>query len=293
MKARDVAARIARAFPDLWLHTLQPLGEGWANATWLVNGDVVFRFPKREQAAQAILREMAVLPGLAQSLPVAVPDYRYAVPHGTLDDARPFGGYGLVPGTPMCDLPRSVDVASTAASVGRFLTALHEVPLAYAVAAGVPGGSGKQWRDGYVAWCATVRRYSAPVLTGPEQRTVAATFDRFLGDDDHFTFTPVLLHRDLSEDHLMIDADRGTLTGVIDFEDMSIGDPAFDFTGLDCLGDPVYATYNGPVDDGFAERIRFYRWLLPLHELYYGVESGLPEYVQRGVARLRRALDDA
>ena len=73
---------------------------------------------------------------------------------------------------------------------------------------------------------------------------------------------------------------------------MSIGDPAFDFIGLTVLGSGVAAAYQGPVDGGFAERMRFYTWLWPLHELRYGVEADLPEYIRRGVGRLRNDLSE-
>jgi hypothetical protein len=71
---------------------------------------------------------------------------------------------------------------------------------------------------------------------------------------------------------------------------MSIGDPAFDFIGLTALGGGVANAYQGPADGGFAERMRFYTWLWPLHELRYGVDVGLPEHIRRGVRRLRSDL---
>ncbi|MHB8926136.1 MAG: phosphotransferase [Bacillota bacterium] len=97
-------------------------------------------------------------------------------------------------------------------------------------------------------------------------------------------------HRDLSADHLLVDPQTLGLTGVIDFEDAAVGDPAFDFTGLAGLGPGALDNYKGPSDAGFAERIEFYRRLVPLHELLYGIEEGLPERVAGGLLRLRRDL---
>lgn len=290
MNAHEASIAITAAFPELSINTILPFGAGWANITWLINGKLVFRFPKNARVAASTLREIAVLPVLRRGLPTAVPDFRYAAPRGISAYPFAFVGYTLVPGTPLNQAPSGLNLPSVAGVMGAFLTALHSFPLSSAIALGVPGGTAEDWRAEYARWYEETRRLSAPYLTNDEQARVDSIVARFLQDDRYFTFTPVLLHRDLSEEHVLIDPHTGRLSGVIDFEDMSIGDPAFDFIGLTALGGGVANAYQGPVDGGFAERMRFYTWLWPLHEVRYGVEAGLPEHIRRGVRRLRSDL---
>ncbi|MGH2390426.1 MAG: phosphotransferase family protein, partial [Chloroflexota bacterium] len=258
MDISEASTAITTAFPALSINTISPFGVGWANITWLVNGEFVFRFPKNARVAEATLREIRVLPALRSTLPTTVPDFRYAAPHGA--DVYPFAfaGYTLVPGIPLKEAPRGLDLTTPAGAMGAFLSALHRYPVSLATALGVPGGTAEDWRTEYADWHEETRRLGAPYLTVNEQAVVDAIMERFLQDDRHFAFTPVLLHRDLGEEHVLIDPRTCLLSGVIDFEDMSIGDPAFDFIGLTALGPGVAAAYQGPVDGGFGERMRFY-----------------------------------
>ncbi len=61
------------------------LGEGWDFATFVVNDDWVFRFPKRRQAARQLARERQLLDALAPRSPtdqaIAIPRYRYLRRH--------------------------------------------------------------------------------------------------------------------------------------------------------------------------------------------------------------------
>ncbi len=285
MDSERARGLIRHAFPELPALSVRPFGEGWANTAFLVDDALLFRFPKNERVAAAVGREMALLPALGAKagLPVPVPDYRFAAREGALDFPWPFGGYPLIPGTPLSSGP---EVAPAfAGAVGDFLTALHRFPVEQAAACGVPGGKPEAWRAEYRRWYAETRALIWPHLSLAEQQSVAAFIERFLDDDRHFRFKPVLLHHDLSPDHLLVE--DAVLTGVIDFEDAIIGDPCFDLIGVLHLGPGVLDHYRGPIDPGFFDRMRFYTRLWPLHEIRYGVESGQSEHIQRGLARLQ------
>ncbi len=51
----------------------------------------------------------------------------------------------------------------------------------------------------------------------------------------------VVLHGDLVGDHLLVDEHTGRLTGIIDFSDVALGDPAHDFLGFWSYGASVAA----------------------------------------------------
>ena len=70
---RTVDAALARElieqqFP-LKAPRVEALGEGWDNSVFAVNGEWVFRFPRRQVAVPLLDREARVLPQLAGKLP--------------------------------------------------------------------------------------------------------------------------------------------------------------------------------------------------------------------------------
>lgn len=293
MDAIRAAPLIRAAFPDLPVRSVQPFGHGRANVVFLVDQSLLFRFPRTERAAASTRKEIALLPALASAgLPVPTPDFRYPAPAGALDHPWPFAGYTLLPGTPAANLAHGQLAASVPGAVGDFLTALHRFPIERATALGVPGGAPQQWRAAYETWYRETRPLIWPYLHARQQQAVAGFIEAFLGNDRHFRFKPVLLHHDLSADHLLIDPATGEVSGIIDFEDAIVGDPCFDLIGVISLGAGVLDHYRGPIDPGFFERMRFYNRLWSLHELRYGAETGHPEPIEKGLSRLRADLGE-
>ena len=65
---------IAASFPRLADARIEPLGQGWDNWVYLVAGEFVFRFPRRQLGADCLEAELRVLPNLTGlPLPISVP----------------------------------------------------------------------------------------------------------------------------------------------------------------------------------------------------------------------------
>jgi aminoglycoside phosphotransferase (APT) family kinase protein len=74
----------------------------------------------------------------------------------------------------------------------------------------------------------------------------------------------------------------GGVAGVIDWDDVRIGDPALDYAWL----------LNGPfgdwdVDEELRRRARFYHRLAPWFEAHYGIFTGRPGHLDDGLAGIR------
>ena len=103
--------------------------EGWANRTFLVNQQIVFRFPKHQVAAHDLVREIRLLTELAPTVPLPIPQYLY---YGQPTQHYPFvfGGYAFIEGTPLNQCSPEVQSASWwQPPLGAFLTALHRFPI--------------------------------------------------------------------------------------------------------------------------------------------------------------------
>lgn len=290
-----IRAAIGAAFPALSVATCAPLGEGWDSAAWLIDGRLVFRFPKRAAVARALAVEIALLPDLAAALPVPVPRFDYVARHGALTDpAFPFVGYTALQGVFLDRAPEFLSPDSPLiADLAAALRALHAFPRERAVAAGLPA------RD-WAGWVAHWERFVARTLTDPEGRLTpetriwaAALGERLLAELRRAERPVAVLHHDLALEHLLVSADGSCLAGIIDWGDLALGDPALDFVGIarNCpvaTLDALLAAY-GSTDDRFRARIALYGAVIPFHLLGYGLELGDDAILAEAVAAIEVA----
>ncbi len=290
----EARALVEARFPDVRVRTCEPVLGGWDHVLLRVNGDWMFRVPRRTEAEASLEKEARLLPELAPALPVAVPRYERL----WRGRARPriLAGYRRIPGRP---LSASAVVGAHGASLCRpiagFLTALHAFPVGRATRAGVPAGDAETWRREYDAFFRRIRKEAFPFLRSGERSWATEMCEAFLAEEGHFRFAPVLLHRDLVAEHVLHDPRSHRITGVIDWGDASVGDPAFDFTGpLADLGAPaaraILAAYRGPRDPGMLERATFYGSLSPFYGIIYGRRLGHPEWTRIALRQLRARI---
>ncbi len=292
------ARRILRScLPELPLRGVRRLGAGWDSEAFVVDGgeaeQLVFRFPRRAPVAEALERVLRLLPELGPTLPAPVPRFTHVV-RGCAAAPFPFAGYPLLPGRTLMSTDLSAGkLRRLGAELGQFLAALHRFPMARAEALGIPVASVAGGRERRSAFLAHARERVAPLLNEPEREPFArwlASLDR----PEPSAFTPVLLHGDLGDDQILVDARTGRVTGVIDFDDAAIGDPALDFAGLlRHLGAPFTRQAlhaYGASDDVVAamvQRAAVYAAIAPLHEILYGLEIGERRHTAEGLAELR------
>lgn len=283
--AAHYRAAVAAALPDLTIRTFRFLAEGWDNAAWEVNGDFIFLFPKRAEVAASQPMQSGLLRALAPTLPVAIPRIDFAV-HSS-DLPHPCIGYRKLSGLQLAQAAADVVAPERlAAQVGAFLAALHRFPLEEAALLRVPNVTPERWRTQYADMLAALRPLF-PRMTLAERERTESRFATYLDDPAHFRFAPVLLHRDLGGDHLLLDPQTGDLAAVIDWGDVSIGDPAQDFCGLPAAWLPaLLAAYDGAMDATFADRVAFYRSLAPYHTLLFGLRVGGEGFIEQGLAEL-------
>jgi aminoglycoside phosphotransferase (APT) family kinase protein len=174
--------------------------------------------------------------------------------------------------------------------LGRFLYDLHLVPPEFV---GMRLRSAATVRAEYRLELAELGRHVLPLLGSSERAYAERLIDGFLDDDANFRFASCLTHGDIGPTHVLI-TDRGDLSGVIDWGDASIGDPAADLAwvlhAMPVVGERVLAAYGGPPDDRFVVRGRFRFTMMPWYEAHYGVETDQPAFVESGLEGVRERL---
>jgi aminoglycoside 2''-phosphotransferase len=278
---------MAEAFPDLQVHTVRYFSAGWDYELWEINGELLFRFPLREEYAAPLRAEARLLSELAERLSVAIPRPLH-VSDGVESFRQPFYAYRKIPGVPMLEAKLDEEaLRATGRQIGQFLRELHSTPIGSVSTCGLPVYSADGWRQFYRDFRARCDERLGKLLPENEREYVGRFWSAFLEDDANFRFTPALVHADLAPDHILVDPERSSLSGIIDFGDARIGDPAIDIVGLLRIEDAVLDGYGNLPDDAFRRRARFYWGVGPFHEVLYGLDIGKQEHIEAGLSGIR------
>ena len=290
-RSRDSVAvirnMVAAQLPDHQVHTVVQVGEGTDNLTYEVNGELIVRCSKEpDSAARAedVDREARLLAAVAGIAPLPVPAPSFTIPEqGCL-------AYRKLPGVPLLDLPqppRSAHDSSIAATLGELLTSLHAAPVErMATLVGVDDQPLVQWqREAAQAYATVVGK--VPVV---RRRPVEAFLD---SPPPAGGWAPVFSHNDLGIEHVLVDPGTWTVTGVIDWSDAAIVDPAVDFGLLyrdlgPAAAHAAMGSYRTEANDLVAldERARFYARCSVFEDLAYGLQTGRDRYVDKSLAAL-------
>jgi aminoglycoside phosphotransferase (APT) family kinase protein len=246
----DLAARlICTQFTALY-GTLEPFGNGWDNTAFLLGGQWVFRFPRRNSAVDLLAGELRVLPTLAPLLPMPVPAPVF-VGTATEEYPYPFFGYRLIAGT-TADRARLDDAArcALAGPLADVLRVLHRVPLTVADELGIPGDAFGRL-DVEKCLPRARERLSGLIARGDATAAQVAVLGGIM--DAARGCRPAeaacILHGDLYMRHLIVAS--GALRGIIDWGDCHRGDPAMDlglvFAALPARGQAIFAERYGPI----------------------------------------------
>ena len=230
-----LATRLVREqFPSV-TGDLIPLGEGWDNTVFAAEDRWAFRFPRRQVALDGLAREISVLPAVARSLPLPVPE---PVMHGAPghDYPWPFIGGLLVAGEELSSAGLS-DRVELGSQLGAFLRVLHTLQPPARLPAdpmdrGFPAAREQKTRD------ATTVLRKAGLWDGDESALLSTSRELEASP------IAVLVHGDLHLRHVLVDA-AGHATGVIDWGDSCVADPSVDLS----FG---YAALAGPALDAFV-----------------------------------------
>lgn len=280
-----VRPTVTANLPGYVVRNVDFLGEGFDNRAYLVNDELVVRFSKEDDLAvraNDIQREAELLTILAGQTTVPIPAVRFAQP------AAGCLSYQKLRGVALIDVPlpqRHAYAAAIGQAIGELLTALHRLPQDR-LAELLPRDAEPPTR-----WRNEAREiYDAVRVHLPT--AYHAVIKRFLATEPPPAAQSLMFsHNDLSIEHILVDTD-GSITGIIDWSDAAIVDPAVDFGRIfRDLGPPALRSALGayPTHLGMTElryRAEYFARCSVFEDLEYGFTNNLPAYVERCLAAL-------
>ncbi|WP_170109643.1 phosphotransferase [Melghirimyces profundicolus] len=268
--------------------SVREIQNGWDFFVLEINGEWMFRFPRRKEGRKRLKREAYFLGKVASRLPIPVPRYTIL----RMETPLPFGGYRKLEGVPLSRMGSRHVPVSAAKEIGRFLSTLHSLPK--------EEGFPPDHRDPQ-AWTGSFLelfdRAEKKILTelDPETGKAVTGWCALLSEhlkDASFSLCPV--HGDLAADHLLVR--NGHLSGVIDWGDARSGDPAHDFAALwkdlgEAFAREVARHYTPETDSAFWERADLYQKIAPLFGLSHAWEQGDEKLWQFSLIKIKSLME--
>lgn len=275
--------------PDLADRPLSLLANGWDNVLLRLGDDLVVRLPRRAAAVDLVRHEHRWLPHLAPRLPLPVPA---PVRTGRPSDAYPWP-WSIVrylPGEVAAAVPPD-DADEAARDLASFLAALHRPAPDDAPHSPVRGVPLAARAHLFAKNLATVRGS----LPAEEVDHLEALWHIAVSTPG-WSAAAVWCHGDLHPANVLVD--RGRISAVIDFGDLTAGDPATDLSvawsllpaeARDTFWD-AYSDAGGGVDEALVVRAR--GWAAALGLVLLAHATDLPLLPRAGHATLAAVLAD-
>ena len=270
-------------FPALKAKQLTKLGQGWDNVVYLLNDEIVFRFPQRKMAVPLLLFENKLLPQIIDRLSLDIPNPIYIGKPGK-NYPFPFMGYKKISGISGCQLDLSLaEYHDCAKRIGRFLRILHDINIAELDVNGIKPVVNQRINKKLVKQQLLVRWHQL------EQKMDLTPYNTLLqqsleniADLNIETDRLCLIHGDLYHRHLFFN--NRHLTAVLDWGDMAfshyICDVGIVYQFLPPEVHAIFFAEYGAVPEELLNYARFLSLYIAITLIWYGIDINDTRLVQ-------------
>lgn len=294
----ETASQIKRRFlpainsvlPGTKFRSLRFIKEGWDNYVLLAEERTIFRFPRFQDDWDKLQNEASLLNRISEDLPLKVPDAKFEnlpTDHNYLR----FSHYPVIPGKALrYGSLKFTDQESLAVDLSNFLKVLHSLDTDRLYGLNVRRMDRKNTERRYSEILKDFDQNIFPLLDALSVARLESGFSDFFSGLDTMP-DPVLIHGDIGQGNVLYDRYSSRITGIIDWEDSLIADPAFDLAGVleyfhDNFFRRVLSAYMNTTDKGFLQRVRFYSQISGYYAFVYGRMMGNPDMEAAGLKSL-------
>ena len=283
-KVEKYVERIKQVYPSLSVKDCKLNEIGQNNDVIIVNGSIVFRFPKYQKGIESLKKETEILGAIKSNVSIPIPNPIYQS-FEEWEVGNVFVGYEFIQGSPLWKASLgSIDneevLKRLASQLVNFLIEIHTIsknmlPL-----------EESNPRDQIVNLYQRIQNKLYPLMSVEAQRQISHSFETFLHKEICLNLNSTLVHGDFGATNILWEPHTKKISGIIDFGGSDIGDPAYDFAGiLSSYGKDFYNMCLNLYPNGteIAERVTFYRSTFALQEALHGVENADPAAFENGI----------
>ncbi len=290
----DVCMIIQKHLPDAKKSEIQFLYHGTHNV-YDVQNRYIFRFPSTvlpsEDRSALIQREARLLKTLQPHISLQIPNPEF------VDDnhEHPHMGYRKLLGASVYRFYENASDEkrrSIGETLGRFLGELHELDLSELWGGNYePSFDSQADRDDSRHFFTRIQKEVYPNLSESQKVWTDKLYHDFLDCDENFDYDPGLTHGDFDTTNILANPETMEITGIIDFEETRMYDPAADFLfqgeGVECMK-AMLKSYPRRIDSHLPHRMTFRLGRQPFIYILSGIDLGLDGMISYGY----HALDE-
>lgn len=288
----NLIENIQSVYSDLSIEDFYPNEIGQNNNVLIVNGSLVFRFPKYKNGIIQLRKETEILQYIKGiiSIPIPNPIYQY---FEELEPGKAFTGYKLIDGVPLwMESLRGIKdielVKGVATQLVSFLVDLHSISKEKA-----SRDLKLEVRDPLEEMnnlYGKIRNNLFTFMRKEAQKEISHSFETFLYGEAFSKLDITLIHGDFGASNILWNPETSRISGIIDFGSSGLGDPAYDFAGiLSSYGrdffDMCISLYPGGSE--ISERVNFYKSTFALQEALHGIENDDKQAFENGIKDFR------
>lgn len=299
ISTKEAENEIQKNFPKLRVRNVKSLDEGMDSRAFLVNDNLVFRFPKHPEVARQLKVEIKLLPELRKCVDVKIPNFQYIGKQK--GNNLPFVGYPFIKGQFLHKHIFSKSTLSTKKKileqVGTFIAQVHSFPVSKARKLGVktPNYLEKYKQD--LHWWRTEGKnfVTKKVVT----YAIKTLNERLRGDlKKDFEYVPTLIHADIHPWHVLYDSQKQKVLGIIDFGDVCIGDPDYEYLRIyDSYGvafaKGLIKFLNHPNPEKLMRKLKWFTKYNMLEDVAIGAKRNDKDVLEWAIARLTKVVSKA
>lgn len=226
----------------------------------IVNNETVFKFAKYDWSAVYLKNEADAMQFIQNFITLPLPDVELIGPNVSRRN--------FIKGTP---LYRNILLKSdfrmqdiVVRQIAVFLKQLHSIPVKKAQNARIGDSQMNRTHEDWLAELEMMQRKITPYCTEYIKEYLRQIIKPVIDNGEFFEFRPVLIHGDLTPNHILFDKASRKINGIIGFSNAGFGDPAFDLGVLmDHLGENyikrIHRYYQFPPE--YLDRARFYAYI--------------------------------
>lgn len=280
--------RIREEYPSLAIRHIRRDPDALANDVFIVNEELVFRFPKTGDGRERLCREAGLLEVVRRHVDVSVPHVERQ-----RDD---FSVHRFLTGQPLYNHEllrlRSAAQDRLAEQLAQFLVQLHGIPYAELKQAGLLTAAPEDRTVRYLNLWEEIRADVYPHLWKDQRAWVEQLFRPLLGGSLTMNaYQLVLTHNDLASYHILYQPEPPGLSAVLDFGEAGPGDAADDFALLISTYGESFLERMGRFDPRIGDSIDRARFIAGAIELIWALEGVRNKSIDWLLVHLGRSRD--
>lgn len=270
--------------PNMLINEYTFNNEGQNNDIVIINEDYIFKFPKYLPGIENLKREIDILDILSRHITLDIPKVKYYNASSS-QIGEVYCGYKMIKGISFRnDIFKNItNKKDIAMQLAVFLKQLHSIPVEEVKSVGVKViDNQSEWQNLYNR----IQEKLFSYMRKESRELISDNFNKFL--NQNFYFEKTLIHGDFGPSNIIFDLNKQRISGIIDFNDVSIGDPAYDIASLIGpfgYGEDFVKSFEliYPNIELLLQRAKFYASTFALQEALFGVECGDKDAFNAGI----------